>query len=80
MHSETSPMEPFVRAPMYSDHCMVMKGNVWPFAYSDKITLNQGVSENHSHCIMKTLVLRPSKFQKKNNAQGDDKHCELHFK
>ena len=25
---------------------------------------------------METLVLRPSKFRKKNNTQGDDKNCE----
>ena len=26
--------------------------------------------------IMETLVLRPSKFRKKNNTQGDDKNCK----
>ena len=41
---------------------------------------NSEVTDLHCDGIQ-TLVLRPSKFHKKNNTQGGDKQCEaVHFK
>ena len=35
----------------------------------------------YEDCIIETLVIRPSKFHKKNNTEGGDEHCQaMHFK